>query len=124
MVRRDVRFQACTFAIALAGCAEPSMVHGPPRDQPCDRCFDRGATTEVLRSITPDTCRELAGLRGEFHVATTFAPDGSVANATFDEEPKLAHTPRGACVLERFRSLHIPAFEGEPVTVGKRTRFE
>jgi hypothetical protein len=50
-------------------------------------------------------------------VTVTFGNDGAVTNAVVDQPP-FAGTPEGACVESRFRTAHVPAFEGAPGTLG------
>jgi hypothetical protein len=33
-------------------------------------------------------------------------------------------TPRGDCVLEKYRAVHVPPFKGAPISVGKSFLFE
>jgi hypothetical protein len=51
-------------------------------------------------------------------VSVTFASSGRATRAIVSGPP-YAGTATGSCVAAAFRSLSIPAFEGDPVTVAK-----
>ena len=115
---------ALALALPLAACAQaqtPSNVGGDG--------IDRAATSVALGSIESSACSEMAGPRGKVHVTVTFATDGNVTEAVFDRGMNaaptvIAGTPRGDCLLARFRELHVPAFKGAPTKVGRQLTLE
>jgi hypothetical protein len=80
--------------------------------------FDRGAAAAALGAVSVSGCKKSDGPTGSGHIRVTFAPSGSVQSAVVDQPP-FAGTPVGGCVMGKFRSAHIPAFAGAPVSVGK-----
>jgi hypothetical protein len=113
------RFAWCWVILGMAACDQaqtPSNVGGDG--------IDRGAASAALGSVEGTACSELAGPRGKVHVTVVFAPDGNVTDAKFDRDSPdakatIAGTPRGDCLLARFRDLHVPAFRGAPTKVGR-----
>jgi predicted Zn finger-like uncharacterized protein len=100
-----------------------SSVHGgdaPPAQAPqaSSAPFDRGAAAAALGAVSVSGCKKSDGPTGSGHIRVTFAPNGSVQSAVVDQPP-FAGTPVGGCVMGKFRSAHIPAFAGAPVSVGK-----
>ncbi len=117
------RLTAC-LSIATFGCAQQQMPSNVGGDG-----IDRGAASAALGSIESSACSELGGPRGKFHVTVVFATEGSVTEATFDRGPNgaptvIAGTPRGDCVLARFRDLHVPAFRGASTKVGRNLTLD
>jgi hypothetical protein len=106
------------FNSVLAGAAG---VHAPaaaaPATQTSSAPFDRGAAAGALGAVNVAGCKRPDGPTGSGHVSVTFAPDGTVSNATADQPP-FQGTPVGGCVAGKFRGAHIPAFGGGPVKVG------
>ena len=92
--------------------------------------IDRAAAASALGSIERTACSEAAGPRGPIHFTVVFAPEGNVASASLDRregDPKpvaIAGTPRGDCLLERFRELHVPSFKGAATKVGRTVTLE
>ena len=80
--------------------------------------FDRRAAAEALGAVDVSGCERSDGPTGAGHVSVTFALDGSVSVVVVDQPP-FAGTAVGACVESLFRNVHIPAFVGGPVKVGK-----
>jgi hypothetical protein len=117
------RFVWC-WVIGIAACDQaqtPSNVGGDG--------IDRGAAAAALGGIEATACSELAGPRGKVHVTVVFAPDGNVTDAKFDRgstdaPTTIAGTPRGDCLLARFRDLHVPAFRGAPTKVGRQLTLD
>ncbi len=52
----------------------------------------------------------------------TFAPSGNVISAVI-ESGLLVGTPAGGCVASKFRTVRVPAFTGDQVTVHKSVNF-
>ena len=55
---------------------------------------------------------------GSGRVVVTFAPSGNVASAAVSGVG-FEGTPTGACIAQRFRGAHVPAFSGSPFSVSK-----
>ena len=51
-------------------------------------------------------------------MTVTFAASGRVTSARLSGPP-FQGTPTGSCIANAFRGVHVPAFEGSPVTVNK-----
>jgi hypothetical protein len=108
------------LVVALVACAQQQMASNVGGDG-----IDRAAAAVALGSVESSACSEAAGPRGPVHVTVIFAPDGNVTDAKLDRGSEtVAGTPRGACVLERFRELHVPAFKGAPTKVGRQLTLE
>lgn len=104
-------------ALAAAAGQKPEAAHaatGGGSKAP----FDRGAASGALSGVNVQSCKKAGGPTGSGHVKITFAPSGSVSSAVVDRGP-YPGTPVGGCVAGKFRSAHIPAFSGGPVSVGK-----
>jgi hypothetical protein len=80
--------------------------------------FDRGAAAASLGGINVASCKKGDGPTGGGPVKVTFAPSGNVSTVDVDAPP-FSGTPVGGCVAGKYRSAHVPAFSGGPVTVGK-----
>jgi hypothetical protein len=100
--------------------ARPAAPAAPREDAPS---FDREAASMAVASIDLTKCRATSAERGEGHVMITFTPAGSVSSAAIDKGPWIG-TPIAKCMAGQFKKAKIPAFGGEPVTVGKTFRFE
>lgn len=82
-----------------------------------------------MNGVDVKACGSAAGPSGHGHVKVTFAADGSVIDTKLDKGPSDASTafigtPRGDCILDKFRAVHVPAFNGGPITVGKAFTLE
>lgn len=82
--------------------------------------FDRGAAAAALGAAAASlgSCKKPDGPTGAGHVKVTFQPSGSVSVVEVDAAP-YSGTSVGGCVAGKFKSAHVPAFSGSPVTVGK-----
>lgn len=112
------------LVIALAACDQQQMPSNVGGDG-----IDRAAAAAALGGIEGSACSEAAGPRGKIHVSVVFAPDGNVTEAKFDHgqtdaPTTIAGTPRGECLLARFRDLHVPAFHGAPTKVGRQLTLD
>jgi hypothetical protein len=85
--------------------------------------FDRNAAASALSSVDVQACKRTKGPTGEGHVVVTFGKSGSATTATVDKPP-YAGTRVGDCVAKRFKKATVPAFQGEPVTVGKTFKID
>lgn len=91
--------------------------------------LDRGAASAALGSIERSACSDAAGPTGRVHFTVVFAPDGNVTEAKLDggegnASAAIAGSPRGDCLLERLRDLHVPPFKGAPTKVGRKLTLE
>lgn len=112
------------LVVTIAGCAQAQMPSNVGGDG-----LDRGAAATAVGSIERSACSEAAGPRGPIHFVVVFAPDGNVTDAKFDRAEgdtptAIAGTPRGNCLLERLRELHVPPFKGAPTKVGRKLTLE
>jgi hypothetical protein len=69
------------------------------------------------------SCRGAASSSGTAHIAVTFLPSGDVKTATVRGAP-FAGTAEGECIVGKFRSLRVPPFTGDNVTVHKDLALE
>lgn len=110
-------------ADADAGASQQETGKTPPQAPDAGLPFDRSAAAKTLadaaRAIS--SCGASAGPKGEGHVTVRFAPSGQVEYVNID--PPFAHTPEGVCIEARFDQAHVPAFNGQSVTVGKSFRL-
>ena len=107
------------FAGALAVAAgKPKDAPPPPASDTSTAPFDRGAAQGALGGVNVQSCKKPDGPTGSGHVKITFAPNGSVSKSDVDGGP-FPGTPVGGCIAGKFRSAHVPAFGGGPVSVGK-----
>lgn len=103
----------CHMRLAVgARCDAPTNAASPASAPP----FDRVAATRAL-AVDVAGCRRDDGPTGRGHVKVTFQPSGSASHVEVD--PPFAGTASGACILQRFRSVTVPAFAGGPLTVGR-----
>lgn len=120
---RKRHFSAVFLALASA-CAQPETPFNVGGDG-----IDRAAASVALGSIDGSACSEAKGPRGPIHFTVVFATDGTVTSAKLDEGESeasrtISGTPRGDCLLERLRELHVPAFKGAPTPVGRKLTLE
>jgi hypothetical protein len=100
------------------------------------------AAQEATNSVTPDidfnkeaarqaleeagqraaSCRTIDTPAGSARIAVTFAPAGNVTAAVVESGPFVG-TTAGGCVASKFRSVRVPAFTGDPITVHKSISF-
>jgi len=117
------------FALLVACDAPPPVRHADPRavqhvEYPTD-CdtrttpgpFERACAAKALASVDLSGCLQ-DGSAGGGHLKVRFVPSGNVDETQVDS-PNFTDTATGRCVEERFRRIHIPPFQGSPVTVGK-----
>lgn len=105
---------------AKPGCKSLEECMGAPKDPPKDPPkptgggaeFDKGAATSSLKAVPYKDC----GSGGPGKVSVTFSPSGSVAGASVTAGDYDATTK--GCIAGRFRGAKVPAFSGDPKTVG------
>ena len=64
------------------------------------------------------------GPTGVARVEVTFASSGEVTDAGFADPGSLGGTAVGECILEKFRQLRMPPFEGKAVHVKKAIQVQ
>lgn len=102
----------------------PPPAPAPAKDAPAAGAFDREAAASAISSVDLAKCRATNAEKGEGHVMITFAPAGGASNATVDRGPWVG-TPVAKCLAAQFKKqTKVPAFSGDPITVGKTFRFE
>jgi hypothetical protein len=122
----ELRHIVSCCVVSLAACAQAQMPSNVGGDG-----IDRTAAATALGSIERSACSESAGPRGTIYFSVVFAPDGNVTDAKLDRaegdapaSAAIAGTPRGNCLLERLRELHVPSFKGKPTKVGRKLTLE
>jgi len=108
-------------AAAAAAAAAAAKEKEAPKEEAAP--FDRSAAASILASVDLAKCKTPAATRGEGHVAMTFAPNGSAVDVTVDRGP-MAGTPTAKCIAKEFKKAKVPAFSGDPVSVGKNFQFD
>ena len=106
--------------------AKPAPAPAPapaPKDPPSGASFDKDAASSAISSVDLTKCRATNAEKGDGHVMLTFAPAGTVSKAIVDKGPWVG-TPVAKCLASQFKKTTIPAFGGEPVTVGKSFKFD
>jgi hypothetical protein len=115
--------------IVTTGSAAAAPKKGPKKPDPApppvdeSAVFDRTAASSAITAADLTKCRATNAARGEGHVTVTFAPGGNASAATVDKGPWLG-TPVAKCLAKEFKKAKVPAFKGDPVTVGKTFKFE
>jgi predicted Zn finger-like uncharacterized protein len=86
--------------------------------------FNKEAARQALEDAMQRAaaCRTIDTPAGAARVAVTFSPAGSVTAAVIESGP-LVGTSAGGCVASKFRTVRVPTFTGEPVTVHKTVTF-
>jgi hypothetical protein len=85
--------------------------------------FDRDAAVSALGSVDVQTCKRSKGPTGEGHVVVTFSAAGAAVTAVVDKAPYQG-TPVGQCVAKKFKKAKVPAFQGQPISVGKTFKID
>ena len=82
--------------------------------------FDCGAARSALAAASSlaSGCKRPGEAGGGAHVSVTFVPSGRVTRAMVSGPP-FQGTPTGSCIARAFRTITVPPFSGEPVTVSK-----
>jgi predicted Zn finger-like uncharacterized protein len=86
--------------------------------------FDTAAAKEALTTTAGNaaSCKQADGPTGNGKVSITFAPSGRPTSVAVTGD--LAGTTVGSCVARMFRSVKVPPFSGDPVTVAKSFSIE
>ncbi len=104
---------------------KPTTTETKPDDAPAAASidFDRNAAVSAINEVSLQRCKATNAAKGEGHVTITFQPGGPADRALIDKGPWVG-TPVGKCMAKEFKKVKVPAFKGEPVTVGKSFKFE
>lgn len=91
----------------------------PPHAAVAGGEFDKGAAQAALTRASGmvGMCRRPGGLTGAGKAVVTIGSNGRAQSVSV--QGKLANTPIGECVASQFRTVKVPPFDGEPVTVSK-----
>lgn len=110
----------------VAPAPKPASGAQETTNAPADEAeFNKEAARQALEAAGDrawSACRTVDTPTGAARVAVTFAPAGNVISAVIDSGPFVG-TPAGGCVASKFRSVRVPAFTGEQVTVHKSVAF-
>lgn len=90
--------------------------------------FDREAANQALSSVNLQVCKPKgkkakAVPTGEGHVIVTYSPNGKADYANVDSGP-FAGTPTATCIESQYKRTRVPPFDGTPISVGKKFKFE
>jgi hypothetical protein len=102
--------------------APASAAPAPP---PANIAFDAGATNAALAEAAARSsgCKKPNDPSGMAVVTITFAPSGRVTSANI-AGPPFAGTETGSCIASLMRSVHVPLFTGDFITVKKTIHVE
>jgi hypothetical protein len=106
-----------------AGCA--ALDHWeplPPADPPPTeaRPFDTQAAAEAMAATGSEVGEDCQGEQpGRAAVRVIFERSGQPRSVELTPGSPYIGTPTGACVIEHFREVRVPPFDGEPFTVTK-----
>jgi len=121
---------ACVAVVAASAEAAPkgkkkkkAAVVEAPKTEETLADFDRQAAATAITEINLSKCKATSAAAGDGHVTITFAPAGVAQSAVVDKGPWIG-TPVGKCMQKEFKKVKVPAFKGDPVTVGKSFHFE
>jgi hypothetical protein len=95
--------------------SEAELTAAEEAEQATRKAIARAMAGAATRSAV---CRADTSPPGIARVLVTFLPTGKVKAATVRGAP-FADTPEGECIAGRFRSLRVPPFDGDNVTVRK-----
>jgi hypothetical protein len=114
---------AVVSVISLAG--ESTADAKPKKDPaPAAAAFDRDAALQSLLAVDLSKCKVPGGPRGDGHVVVAFATTGKADSASVDKGPFLGVSKVQRCIEGKFKSASVPAFTGDPVSVGKNFQLQ
>jgi hypothetical protein len=113
------RILALGVLVLGAGTADAKPSKAPKKKEPAGPPFDRAAAVQSLSAVELSRCKVPGGPRGEGHVVVSFTPKGEAAKAEVDEGVFVG-TKVQKCIEDKFKSVTVPPFAGDPVTVGKK----
>ncbi|MFZ5895665.1 MAG: hypothetical protein ACOY0T_31700 [Myxococcota bacterium] len=92
---------------------------------PAEAAFNSEATASALSAAAQraSTCRKPTDPSGVAIVTITFAPSGRVTSANISGPP-FAGTETGSCIASVLRSVRVPAYSGDFMTVKKTIQVQ
>lgn len=98
----------------------PAPIADSSSQEPQVRKFDIRALKSGVNDVVGQigSCRRPGDPSGIAKVVMVFSTSGRVTSATVSGQP-FAGTATGGCIARRFRSLRLPAFDGERRTIRK-----
>jgi hypothetical protein len=109
---------------AAAKPAAPASAEKPAEAAPAPEAQKTGPDTTAVKAALSQgatlaqACRKEGEPPGSGVVQVTFAPSGRVTRAIM-QGPPFGGTATGSCIANKLRSLSIPPYSGDPVTVSK-----
>lgn len=109
-----------SLAEAMAAAAPGGGTPPPPPPPSTGPEFNKAAAAAALNGAAgaASGCKAPGDPAGLVRVSVTFAPSGRATRSVVSGPP-YAGTTTGSCVAAAFRSLSVPPFSGDPVTVSK-----
>ncbi len=97
----------------------------PPAEVEPSGPFDKAAAVAALTAAAAQasSCKKEGDPSGSAVVTITFAASGRVTSANI-AGPPFAGTATGGCIAAAMRRAHVPAFDGDRVTVSKTVAIE
>ena len=100
-------------------------VHGPTRKKDpgalvvvAGEPFNRTAAAAAMKDVDIAECKKTDGPSGPGHVACMFEASGKPSSCATD--PPFMGTPTGECIAKKYyKTVRVPAFDGDKVRVGK-----
>jgi hypothetical protein len=128
-ISRTLALLSFTFLFALEGGAAgkkkqpPPPAPPPPAPAASEDPFSREAAAEALKGVDVGRCKVKNTPTGEGHVVVTFAPTGTAQDAVVDKGPFVG-TKSEKCISKAYKGAKVPAFKGDPVSVGKTFKID
>jgi len=122
------------LALVFVGCGGGGSSSPPPASTPSSSSsstpsaadntapattpFDREASRKILAAVDVAHCYEKPPvLDAQLHVDLTIMPNGTISEARADRP--YTDTEAGNCAAAAFKAVHVPAFMGPPVRMGR-----
>jgi hypothetical protein len=125
VLSRSLALGSFVLLFAIAGDATAKKKPSPPAPTPVasEDPFSRDAALEALKGVDVGHCKSKSTPSGEGHIIVTFAPTGSAQDAVVDKGPFVG-TKSEKCISKEYKRAKVPAFKGDPVSVGKTFKLE
>jgi hypothetical protein len=123
---RPLALLTFVFLFALEGGAAGKKKQAPPpapAPAASEDPFSRDAALEALKNVDPGRCKTKKTPTGDGHVVVTFANTGAAQEAIVDKGPFVG-TKAEKCISKEYMRAKVPAFKGDPVSVGKSFKIE